>query len=303
MNSYLHIAQKIIQFYRHPMTAKSILSEAYKSNLLPDFLYGKTQQKTLQARLSEDILKNKEKSLFFRVKPGVFFLREFISDKTINEQDKQEYHAKRRCRDLYLHQFPIVCLEKNKISKWSLTKQNITYYNLKKIIENNELIHLNYRIAKTIKDVFLIKCFSCLWYKNKLLTYKPIGKRNHNYDFIKKRSYGFSSYLSLKNLNLFNLNTYGINELSKNIIKNDLNLDNNFDNIIISNNFKYGIINNLNKEIIIINYIKINQELDLRKKFLSINSFKWVDPSYQKNSTDESFDEDSILFLNSFKFR
>lgn len=82
------------------MTPRSILFEARKRDLVPYHLYGETQHKTLQARLSEDILDRREHSAFFRTKPGHFFLREFLADATIPEAYRQPITARRRTRDL-----------------------------------------------------------------------------------------------------------------------------------------------------------------------------------------------------------
>ncbi len=68
--------------------------------MVPTHLYGRTQHKTLQARLSEDILDRRERSDFFRTQPGKFFLREFILDETIPVEHRVPILARRRKREL-----------------------------------------------------------------------------------------------------------------------------------------------------------------------------------------------------------
>ena len=68
--------------------------------LLPRDLYGRTQHKTLQARLATDNLKNRSKSAFYRTGPGRFFLRAFMTDQSIPLRHRQEYHAPLRANQL-----------------------------------------------------------------------------------------------------------------------------------------------------------------------------------------------------------
>lgn len=100
MDSYLQIAQAVLRSARRPMGAKAILDLAYQADVVPKHLYGKTQQKTLQARLSEEILHHRGTSPFYRTEPGQFFLTEFLDADDIPEEWKKPFPARRRTRDL-----------------------------------------------------------------------------------------------------------------------------------------------------------------------------------------------------------
>lgn len=100
MTSYLHIAKQVLQCARVPMTAKEMLCLAFSMNVVPPHLYGKTQHKTLQARLSEDICLRQSESEFFRVSPGRFFLRALSSDMPLPFGSVQDVTARRRGPDL-----------------------------------------------------------------------------------------------------------------------------------------------------------------------------------------------------------
>ncbi|MGB3721395.1 MAG: hypothetical protein WA979_01080, partial [Pacificimonas sp.] len=82
------------------MGAKAILNVAYQAGVVPKHLHGKTQQKTLQARLSEDILHHRGTSPFYRTEPGQFFLTEFLNADDIPAEWKTPFPARRRTRDL-----------------------------------------------------------------------------------------------------------------------------------------------------------------------------------------------------------
>ena len=95
-NSYLKIAADVLCVVRKPMSAKEIVGLAIERGMMPKHLYGKTPHKTMQARLSEDIVARQRASAFFRTGAGEFFLRSLQSDKSVPSEHKQEYIAPRR---------------------------------------------------------------------------------------------------------------------------------------------------------------------------------------------------------------
>src|SRR5689334_22131413 len=98
--NYLDIAEIVLRTARRPLSPRAIMDAAYRGGIVPIHLRGKTQYKTLHARLSEDILHNKLGSRFFRTDPGLFFLSEMRSDPKVPDEFKDPFHARRRTRDL-----------------------------------------------------------------------------------------------------------------------------------------------------------------------------------------------------------
>ncbi len=99
-NAYLDIAETVLRRRRVPLTPNEMLADAYLSGEVPRHLHGNTQEKTLQARLSEDIARLRDGSLFFRTNRARFFLRELISDDTLPGHYRIEYFARPRRKDL-----------------------------------------------------------------------------------------------------------------------------------------------------------------------------------------------------------
>jgi hypothetical protein len=96
MDSYREIARKVLGEARQPLNARQILKAAHQIHIVPRELYGRAQHKTLQARLSTDILKLHSKSDFCRSSPGRFFLRSLLGDCTIASRYRREYVAPMR---------------------------------------------------------------------------------------------------------------------------------------------------------------------------------------------------------------
>jgi hypothetical protein len=100
LDAYLDIAEKVLRLERRPLSSRAMIGAAYRRDLVPPHLHGQTQHKTLGARISEDILALRERSLFFRAAPGRYFLRSFLTDTSIPEEHRQPVATRRRVRDL-----------------------------------------------------------------------------------------------------------------------------------------------------------------------------------------------------------
>ncbi|MFP5517375.1 MAG: hypothetical protein ACLGJC_30380 [Alphaproteobacteria bacterium] len=95
-DAYLELATAILQVHQRPMSSREIIELANKYRMIPDHLHGKTIHKTLQARISENIVKYRFKSPFFRVSPGIFYLRNLQDENAYGLSQLSEYVAIRR---------------------------------------------------------------------------------------------------------------------------------------------------------------------------------------------------------------
>jgi len=98
-NAYLDVAERVLRIVKRPLNPVEILEIAYETHLVPPHLFGATQHKTLQARLSEDVLHHPESSKFYRTDPALFFLKDLRFDPSI-KADTSEYRAPRRSKFL-----------------------------------------------------------------------------------------------------------------------------------------------------------------------------------------------------------
>ncbi len=97
LNSYLKLAYLAISIAARPLHASEILSISNRFGLTPDHLFGKTQIKTLNARLSEYILNNGDDGLFFRTAPAVYYLKH-LSQTDDPYKTVEAYSAVRRLK-------------------------------------------------------------------------------------------------------------------------------------------------------------------------------------------------------------
>jgi len=87
MSEFLIVAQKVFEREKRPMSVMELVNLAYKERLFTDKIAGKTPHQTMKAKLSVDIRKKGDRSIFVRTKPGRFFLRHLVEGK------QSVYHA------------------------------------------------------------------------------------------------------------------------------------------------------------------------------------------------------------------
>lgn len=228
MDSYLEIAHKVLSASRRPMTAKGILDAAYKARIVPEHLYGKTQHKTLQARLSEDILHHRSSSQFFRTRPGYFFLSELISDPAIPDNFKEPFPARRRTRDL--QRGPTLAFEK----QFLVSCRSKIFRNWEKLVKAAESEHaLSYVHAHTADDEHaVVWTFSLVRRDSKVLSYRIGRYRDDRDTFANRRTVGFPGVVSARDRTLFSVEDYGVRDNALEAVLTDLDLS--------LNAFKHG---------------------------------------------------------------
>jgi hypothetical protein len=219
MDSYLEIAQRVLRTSRRPMTAVGILEAAYAARIVPKHLHGRTQAKTLQARLSEDILCSRY-SAFFRTEPGYFFLNELISDPSIPTKFKEKFEARRRIRDLYVS--PFLAIDEEYVEKRGKTLMGDWYRFIKNAESSNAVHYLNSK--KEADTALVVWTFSIVRRESKVLSYRTGRYRNTHDIFLNKRTIGFPGVIGFFDYTLFSDGDFGAKENSLAAIISDLDI-------------------------------------------------------------------------------
>lgn len=212
MNSYLQLAEAVLRKTNQPLSASEILDAAYRLQLVPEHLFGKTQHKTLQARLSEDLLRNREHTTFARVAPGRFVLRSRLG---AEEQSSEEFIAPLRAYQL--KKFDVICADRGELE--SIWKDSENFVPLASILtafskqvplveaeKSLQLVHL--RLLVSIKSL------------GRVLTIN--AQREPSYG--QGRSFGFLGYLKGVDIDLFSRDDLGLTEASFRTIQEQTSL-------------------------------------------------------------------------------
>lgn len=220
MDQYLDIAATVLRALKRPMGPKSILTAAYRAGLVPVHLHGKTQHKTLQARISEDIVLRRERSPFFRTAPGRFFLREFLSDPTLPEDFRRPITARRRVRELL--RGPALAFEADDLHKSQDANGRIEVEAVLRLLKSSQY-HYEDPKRRQRDLVFLWSAVS-VCREQKVLSYRVGRYRDDRDPFVLKRSICFSTLVHHDDRTLFNLSDFGIADSGVNATKLDLDI-------------------------------------------------------------------------------
>lgn len=221
LNTYLDIAQAVLRKVRRPLSPQAILDIAYQMEIVPAQLHGRTQHKTLHARLSEDIVRRRYESAFFRTEPGIFFLREFLTDPSLPESYKRPVVTRRRVRELYGNQ--VLYAEKSNdnflTSGHNIVSPELVLANL----EKNKFPYANPRDSSG--DRVFVWSAAIVRRNDAILCYRIGRYRDQRDSFLLKRTVGFSTMVEPKDRSLFSTDPYGIAESGVKAAKIDLDIE------------------------------------------------------------------------------
>ena len=206
LDAYLEIAQRVLREARVPLRPREIFKRGLLIGIVPSRLFGHTQHKTLQARLSEDILLRRERSSFFRTQPGYFFLREFLTDVSIPAEHRTPIIARRRRRELA---YP---------DALSFDKHALMQLHAGSVIQPDQILSLLksrcYHYARSSReknaDEIVVWAFTLVLRDNSVLTYRQGRYREDRDNFQQKRSIGFFAPVVHDDLTLFDQSDHGI---------------------------------------------------------------------------------------------
>lgn len=220
MDAYLAIAEKILRQARRPLGAREILRLAYPSGKVPTHLFGKTQHKTLGARLAEDILDRGHRSLFYRSQPGRYFLTEFLSDDSIPAKYRHRFVARRRKRQLSQ---PKPLTLKMKHLPNPDEEGSIPVATVLKLLSGG--IHHYPLSTKTIlPDDVMVWSFVVVTRGTSVLTYRHGEYREEREAFRHRRAIGFYAPVLEGDRTLFDLEDHGIIHRGISTVSIDLGL-------------------------------------------------------------------------------
>jgi hypothetical protein len=206
LDSYLNLAETVLGQARRPLSPTEILHLAYTDKLVPPHLFGRTQHKTLGARLSEDILIRRERSAFFRSNPGRFFLRRFLTDVSLPEKFRTPIIARRREREL--QRGTTLCLSANDIPEVQDFGLAISVKLVLNVLRTSRFHYLESE-ERTESDV-IVWSFVVISKKTRVLTYRIGRYRDGRDTFLQKRSIGFFRPARETDRTLFDLKDHGI---------------------------------------------------------------------------------------------
>jgi len=202
MNSYIQMSISVLSKSRSAMSAREILDAAYRLQLVPEHLFGKTQYKTLHARLSEEILRNRNNSVFTRTAPGRFALRHLSS---FDLETRGEYVAPQR--SYQLKQFDVFCAELREVACYTKIGSLIPFRVISELFRKQ----LSLRRAEKDRTLTQLRLLVTIRCKDRFLTITSLDAA----DTGAGRSLGFLGYIKGTDANLFSVESFGFDAAAR----------------------------------------------------------------------------------------
>jgi HB1, ASXL, restriction endonuclease HTH domain len=292
--NYLDIAEAVLRTARRPMSPRAIMEVAYRGGIVPTHLFGKTQHKTLHARLSEDILRNKSQSRFFRTDPGLFFLSDLQSDPAVPEDFKDPFHARRRTRDLAKP--AALALDRS-----FLESQSLAHLNWEDLLKTADQAGALKHVDPKNKDQRFVTAwaFSVVRRRDQVLSYR-IGRYRDDRDaFANRKSIGFTEMLSFRDETMF-ANDMGATECGLSAVMSDLDLSKSaFPNGILKPSISFAAIvvhSLVDPVVLFVMQWECPAWFEPTARRLSLNEVRWIDATHKPNDIEAFEPWSAIVF-------
>ncbi|MEO9601172.1 hypothetical protein [Parasphingorhabdus sp.] len=300
-NAYLNVAYQAILQKKTPLSPSEILDFAREEGFLPSHLSGLRMDKTLAARLSENIRQKSSRSAFYRTGPAKYFLHEVASLVGTPEEYKQAYAGHLRTKSIRKEN--VLVAPKDQLN--SLIYGEYTPFSddeFKNLYER-ECKFVDRASAETDDTLKQFVTFTLVYYGSKLLIYKR-GKFTTTSDELKGQlSVGFGGHINDQDFDLFNMGSDAFRNNAVRELREELFLDD-----------VYADVTDTEERTEILGYVNVDDNFDARhhiavlvafhhkndeipkKGELSINQLSWLDLSHRLNDLS-SFDLWSEMIL------
>jgi len=221
MDTYLALAERVLATEKRALSALQILRIAYRDELAPPHLGGQTQHKTLQARLSEDILRYREGSKFYRTAPGKFFLSALRNHPDVPESDRTPIVARRRQRDL--PQNRALAFEAGLVSQAVKSNRTVAKDTFANLIKGGSYHYARSTKRRPLNEI-IVWSFMIVVKEGHVLSYRTGPYREQRDSFMSKRAIGFYSPVIDTDLTLFDQADHGLVWSGMKALASDLDL-------------------------------------------------------------------------------
>jgi hypothetical protein len=301
-NSYLEIAERVLVGSSQPLSAAEILREARRKRILPSHLYGLRQDRTLQARLSENIAKYGANSPFFRTEPGKYYLRVLQRS---GRQEVGEYYARPRRRELNTKD--ILCLDED-VER--LLRRDGTSVSFSKVVDCLSSGKYSYRSIDEIrrdKKAAAVHSFLVVHDGRRILSFR-CGKYFPRTDpLYGLRSIGLGGAVTAKQVDLLFESVFGIVASAIDELCSGVGLPRRLaERARYTGEIKrwFGVKSDRTEDSpttlhMVLSY-RCPSEFTPTKAALSVNDLRWIDPGSPPNCVDDYDTTSQFLFAEGY---
>lgn len=279
------------------MRVQDIVAQAQDSGLFSDEMFSRTPQKSMQARLSMEIVKNGDNSTFVRTGKGVFFLRDLLangapSDSGVGSlalkptEKLKPYRANpRRPRQTKENVLVISGTQCREILDFQGLKPGKEIY-LERLL-NSDLQHMSRTSAEENEQFKQVITYVLVTHKHHVLSFRR-GRFNRAAQFLRgSLCIGFGGHVTDQDYSLFTSEDFGIRQNAVRELTEEIKVEG-LDPVILADQLSFvGLINDnstsLGRKHLAVVYQYEIAEADwgkwqrVAKHELSINELRWID--------------------------
>lgn len=300
-NAYLHLAYKALHAARKPLTPTEMINLARKNGFMPDHLHGKTQHKTLAARLSVYIRKKSTKAAFYRTAPATYFLAELKDDPSIPSEYKEIFVGNLRSKTIRKEEVLVIPRD---ILHQSINGEYVPYEESEfQELYKRHCLFMDRAKAEEDNTVKQFVTFTLVFHKKSLLIYRR-GKFTTTSDRLKGQlSVGFGGHVNDKDFSLFATGGDALLQNAARELREELFLDEYYDNQEETKS-RAELLGYVNVDdspdaehhvAVLIAFNHKSPELPTKGE-MSINKLEWLDLTHRKNDLSD-FDLWSRMIL------
>lgn len=295
--TYLWAAERIIREQNRPMRVQDIIAQAQESGLFSDEMFSRTPQKSMQARLSMEIVRNGDDSTFVRTGKGIFFLRDLLATTNTTQavdgslalkptDGLKPYRAKpRRPRQTKENVLVIPGEVCRKILDFQGLRRG-TELHLKRLI-NSDVKHLARTSAEETEEFKQVITYVLVTHKKHVLSFRR-GRFNRAAQFLRgSLCIGFGGHVTDEDYSLFSGEDFGIRENATRELTEEIKVEG-LDPVIKAERLSFlGLINDNStslgrKHLAVVYQYEVPESdwekwLEVSKHELSINELRWID--------------------------
>lgn len=297
--TYLWVAETVLRKHGRPLNARELVNYGLEDDLFPARGLSRTPQKSMQARLSMNILNNPN-SAFVRTSRGRFLLREQLAQPEpgslpVGDRGQSVYTALRREP---LEPTELVLALSRENYQDILDFQGIGRTAIKNPLEFITPVTTRYlprTLAETLDDHKQIITYTVIQYQSKILSFRR-GLYNRAANFLRgAQCVGFGGHVSDADNTLFSFRDSGIRQNAAREIWEELMLPKGRPQIEPINLEYLGILNDDSSDVglrhmaVVLRYWvdDWNEWRHVRRGEASINRLQWVDTTKERLNLSE----------------
>lgn len=279
------------------MRVQDIVAQAQDSGLFSDEMFSRTPQKSMQARLSMEIVNNGDDSTFVRTGKGVFFLRDLLTNETASEvgdgslalkptEKLEPYRTKpRRPRQTKENVLLIPGAHCREILDYQGLKRG-TELHLEKLLDS-DVKHMSRTSAEETEEFKQVITYVLVTHKNNVLSFRR-GRFNRAAQFLRgSLCIGFGGHVTDEDYSLFARDDFGISQNAVRELTEELKVEGLEPEIQADQLSFIGLINDNSTSLgrkhlaVVYQYEIPEHDWDkwqrVSKHELSINELRWID--------------------------